>query len=144
MTNIMDKMFDEAQELTDLKKRSKLFEDTLLKTINALESMNKAHEMGKIIHDNESLKKSLPEGQSSLLAVDYATQSLSWDNIKDVAAVYEDMRKMYKNIYKKDAVSSPSLVETKVTANLETQFIEIGYDIKKIEINSPTRDISNV
>jgi hypothetical protein len=130
MTNSLDKMFEDAQEITDLKKRSRLFEETLFKSITALDSINKAYEMGKLVHDNESLKKSLPEGSPSLLAVDYATQSLSWDNIKDVAVMYDELRKMYKDIYKKNAITAAP-----ATAVNEK---EAGINAWKISATTPT------
>lgn len=110
----LEGMFKKADNKLELEKNSEKFEETLFKGIHALERLNVAYEEGQAVYDNESIKRSMSEEKHVALSLTYAAQSLTWADLREAAAFAKEIRSLYKEIYKKDAVTAASVHATPV------------------------------
>lgn len=108
----MSKMFEKARIVQDLEKRSELFETTLLDTIHAMESISLIIQNSLKIYDNEAIKKTLSEQEHVALATNFAANQITWSEMKKISDMHDNLRALYTELYKKDAVTAASLKHT--------------------------------
>lgn len=108
--------FKKSDDLQDLEKRSLKFEQMLFDGINSLEGINKIYNKAIKVKEDESLKTKFTEEEHYTMSVDYATGQMTWNDLKAVADFAQELRKIYKDVYKKDAVTAASTNEVAVDA----------------------------
>lgn len=123
----LDKLFENAGEIQDLQKRSQIFEETLLSSIHAMESVGNIITNSKKIYDNEALKKTMNEADHVALATTYAANQMSWSDMNRVAEMHDTLRKLYTEIFKKDAITAASLNQPQVSLEKDSDGNNITY-----------------
>ena len=104
----LEGFFGSQSKITELERNQVKFEKIMLDTLENIEALGVAYNSGKEIYSNDALRKSLSEEKHVQIATQIALEKITYSDLQKVNEAYNNLRDMYKEFFKKDAVSAAS------------------------------------
>jgi hypothetical protein len=123
----LQEMFSKAENIAELEKRSEILEKTLLDSIHAMESISTVIDNSKKIYDNSAIRAVMTEADHVALATNFAASQISWNDMNKIADMHNQLRKLYTEIYKKDAVTAASSKVFAVSSEVDKDGNAVSY-----------------
>ena len=101
-------IFDSGSKIIELEKNQAKFEKCMIDTMEGIEALGLVYNAGKEIYENKAIAQSLTPEKHVQIATQVALEKITYADLQKVNEAYNNLRTLYKEFFKKDAVSAAS------------------------------------